>query len=108
MEPRRRIPPFVVDPVHEIRKVRHRLLEAALGVHARGEAAWGDELVDLSRRLLQQSRVAPDLRRALSMERTTEALRLFAGLPVEFPQHVHRADQPVLVSGINLYSLRLR
>src|SRR4029453_1638559 len=50
----------------------------------------------------QAAGVAPELRRRAAVQRAREALRRVAGLAIELPQHVHRADEPVLVRGVEL------
>ena len=47
---------------------------------------------------LEQSGMAPQLRRAVEGERATQALGLLAELAVLLPEVVHRADEPVVVS----------
>ena len=46
--------------------------------------------------------VSPPLRRPPELQRAAQAFRLVADPLVVFPQHVHGADQPVFVGGIEL------
>jgi hypothetical protein len=103
MRPRAGGLPVLIDSVDEVRQVRERLGETSLGVHPSGEAAGRDELVDVPARPFEQAGVAPELRRALGHDRAGQALRPLAGAAVELPEHVDRADQPVLVGSVELH-----
>src|SRR5262249_21716817 len=84
------------------RELDHRAAQAALLVHADGEQTRAEKGVDMSTGAAQQTRMAPELRRTAPDQLAAEAGRLGADLAVEFPQHVHRADQPVLDEGAQL------
>src|SRR5262249_59104370 len=79
------------------------LREAAFGVHARGETAGRDELINASARPLQETRVAPKLRRTPGHQRAAQTLRLFARLTVELPEHMRGTNQPVFVRRIEFH-----
>ena len=53
--------------------------------------------------VLQEPRVAPELRRPPERERAAQAVRLDARLAVVAEEHVHRADEPVLVRRVQLH-----
>ena len=88
----------------EERQVPHRSLEPALAVCSNRESARREEEVDFAGAAIEHAAVAPELRRPPERERAAEALRLLARLPVVLPEHVHRADEPVLVRRVELHA----
>ena len=52
---------------------------------------------------LEQTRVAPELRRPPEGKRAAQAVRLHARLAVVAEQHVHRAHEPVLAGRVQLH-----
>src|SRR5581483_4084818 len=92
----------------EAREVPHRPVEAAPPVLLEREPARREEEVDLAGAPVEQASVAPQLRRPPERERAPQAGRLDARLAVELPEDVHRADEPVLVHGVELDAAAVR
>src|SRR5581483_5161153 len=78
----------------------HWFLEAATGVQIAGEATWREKNIDGLGTSLEQVGVAPQLWRTPKCHRACEALRAVARRRIIFPEHMHRANQPVFMSGI--------
>src|SRR5581483_929219 len=85
------------------RKNLERRIEPALAMHPRAEPAGRDKLIDVAARAPDQSRVTPPLRRAQRPHGALQTLRLLARPRVEFPKHVRRTNQPILVRRVKAY-----
>src|SRR5579859_7235782 len=75
--------------------------EASLAMCLLREMARREEQIHGVRAVLKEFCVAPPLRRAVEFQGATQALRLVAEPLIIFPEHMHGADQPVLMSGVD-------
>src|SRR6185503_7642871 len=66
----------------------------------RSEVARRQQQVDRFEAPLEKARVAPELRRNPGAKTAADALRLVAAARAILPQHVRRAEEPVLVQGV--------
>src|SRR5262245_36644682 len=55
----------------------------------------------------QQVSVTPELRRALGLNRAPQAFGLLTRTAVKLPEHMSRADEPVLVGRVQFYDATL-
>src|SRR5574338_424952 len=66
------------------------------------ESTRRDKVINIFQHTFEQSRIPPELRRALPSQRAGEAAFFDAQFLVVLPEHVHGTHQPMLVGGIEL------
>ncbi len=85
-----------------MRQHGHCRRKSALLMHPAAEEAGRDECINRSLAFLQQPRISPQLRRPAELQRAAQAFGFVADALVVLPQHMHRANQPMFVRGVEL------
>jgi hypothetical protein len=71
-------------------------------MHLHAEAAGAGELVNMSGGFIEEAGITPGLWWTSSHEGATQTLRPVAGAVLKLPEYVHRANQPMFMSGVEL------
>src|SRR5260370_7966856 len=82
---------------HIVGQVFHLLQEASLVMYLLREAAWREEQIHGCRAALQESCIAPPLRRAVEFQCTTQTLWLLPKPLLIFPNPLPQPNHPTLL-----------
>ncbi len=91
-----------VEVGQEIGQHLHRLAQAEFAVLRAAEFAFRHDQVHVVQLPVQIAGIAPELRRTAVIQHAAQALARIAQLAVVAPEHMGRADQPMLVRLVDL------